>query len=78
MVFNAFFFFYYISVISWRSVLLVEEIKVPREKTIDLSQVTDNLDHIMYQVHLATSRILTLNFSGNRQIAQVFVNKTAT
>jgi len=42
-----------ISVISWRSVLLVEETRVPRENH-DLSKVTDKLDHIMlYQLHLA-------------------------
>jgi len=40
MVFNA--TFNTISVISWRSVLLVEKIGVP-EKTTDLSQVTDTL-----------------------------------
>ena len=35
-----------ISVISWQSVLLVEETGVPRENT-DLPQVTDKLYHIM-------------------------------
>ena len=34
-----------ISVISWWSLLLVEETGV--EKTTDLSQVTDKLDHIL-------------------------------
>jgi hypothetical protein len=32
-----------ISVISWRSLLLVEETRVPEDKTIDLLQVTDQL-----------------------------------
>jgi len=31
------------------------------EKTTDLPQVTDKLDHLLYRVHLATSRIQTHN-----------------
>jgi hypothetical protein len=44
MVFNA--TYNNISVISWRSVLLVEETG-DSDKTTDLSQITDKLYHIM-------------------------------
>ena len=64
MVFNA--TFNDISVISWRSDLMVEETGEPGE-TIDLPPITDKLYHkMLYRVQLAKIGIRTHNVSGDR------------
>jgi hypothetical protein len=51
MVFNA--IINNISVIWWRSVVMAKKLESP-DKNIDMSQVTDKLDHIkLYREHLA-------------------------
>ena len=63
VVFNA--TFNNISVISWRSILLMGEPEHPK-KTTDLLQINDKLYRItFYRVQIAMSRIQTHNVSGD-------------
>ena len=62
-----------ISVISWRSVIIV---KYPL-KNIDLPQVTSKLDQMLYQVDLVIFVIQTHNFSADKAlVAHIVVTPT--
>jgi hypothetical protein len=60
MVFSA--TFNNISVISWRSVLLVEETRLPGEIPRSVASHCQSLSHIVYRVHLAINGVRTYNF----------------
>ena len=55
------------SAVSWRSVLLVEETRLPVEKTADLSQVIDKLYHIMLYTSLWSRFGITFHTIQHRQ-----------
>lgn len=55
--------------LSWRPVLLMEEIGVYREN-VDLAQFTSKLLLRLYQVDLAIGENRAHNFSGDRQLLQ--------
>ena len=66
MVFNV--TFNNISFISWRSVLVVEDIPVYPEKSNNLPRVTDTVYHIvLYRVHIVTLVVICTDCKGSSQ-----------
>ena len=55
-----------ISVISWRSVLLVDETRVPRENHRTCIKLLSNLSHNVVSNTPRLNGILTHNISGDR------------
>jgi hypothetical protein len=64
MVFNA--TFNNISVISWQSIVLVEETGGPRKNYRPVASHCQPLSHNVLSVHLVMSEIRTHNISGDR------------
>jgi hypothetical protein len=74
MVFNT--TFNNFSVISWQSVLMMEETEVLAGNHPHVTGSWQTLSHNVYRVHLVMSRIQTPNFSGDISMKhrQKFVN----